>query len=45
VRSWSFEAGHPAAEFVGWHMMVTRVRGHFKDIHGHVPWDHDDYST
>jgi polyisoprenoid-binding protein YceI len=42
VRTWSFEAGHTAAEFVAWHMMVTRVRGLFKDIHGRVLWDPDD---
>jgi polyisoprenoid-binding protein YceI len=42
MRSWSFEPGHTAAEFVAWHMMVTRVRGAFKDIHGRVHWDPDD---
>jgi polyisoprenoid-binding protein YceI len=43
VRTWSFEPGHTAAEFVARHMMVTRVRGSFKDIHGRVLWDPDDY--
>jgi polyisoprenoid-binding protein YceI len=42
MRSWSFEPGHTAVEFIGWHMMVTRVRGSFKDIHGRVLWDLDD---
>jgi polyisoprenoid-binding protein YceI len=42
VKSWSFEPGHTAAEFVAWHMMVTRVRGLFKDIHGRVLWGLDD---
>jgi polyisoprenoid-binding protein YceI len=41
VKSWSFEPGHTAAEFVAWHMMVTRVRGLFKDVHGRVLWDPD----
>jgi polyisoprenoid-binding protein YceI len=43
VKSWSFEPGHTAAEFVARHMMVTRVRGHFKDIHGRLLWDPGDW--
>src|SRR5574340_1496231 len=31
---WTFEPGHTAAEFCVRHMMVTYVRGHFKNIHG-----------
>jgi polyisoprenoid-binding protein YceI len=42
VRSWSFEPGHTAAEFKARHMMVTWVRGHFKDVHGRVEFDPDD---
>ena len=42
MRSWSFEPGHTAAEFAARHMMVTWVRGAFKDIHGRVQWDLDD---
>jgi polyisoprenoid-binding protein YceI len=42
VSSWSFEPGHTAAEFQARHMMVTWVRGHFKDVHGRVDFDIDD---
>lgn len=39
MSSWSFEPGHTAAEFRARHMMVTWVRGHFKDIRGRVDFD------
>ena len=41
MRSWSFEPGHTAAEFTARHMMVTWVRGAFKDVHGRVHFDLD----
>ena len=34
MARWTFEPGHTAAEFCVRHMMVTYVRGHFKNIHG-----------
>ena len=34
MATWVFEPGHTAAGFCVRHMMVTYVRGHFKDIHG-----------
>ncbi len=36
---WTFEPGHTAAEFSARHMMVTHVRGHFKDVHGMLNFD------
>jgi polyisoprenoid-binding protein YceI len=36
---WIFEPGHTEAEFRARHMMVTWVRGLFKDIRGTVEWD------
>ena len=36
---WSFEPGHTAAGFCARHMMVTYVRGHFKDVHGTLEFD------
>jgi polyisoprenoid-binding protein YceI len=36
---WDFEPGHSAAEFVARHMMVTCVRGSFKNIQGHMEFD------
>lgn len=42
MSSWTFEPGHTEAEFRARHMMVTWVRGMFKDIHGRIQWSHDD---
>lgn len=39
MAKWFFEPGHTAAEFRARHMMVTWVRGHFKDVHGWMEWD------
>lgn len=34
MAKWFFEPGHTAAEFCARHMMVTWVRGHFKNVRG-----------
>lgn len=39
MASWRFEPGHTAAEFCVRHMMVTYVRGHFKNIRGTLKFD------
>jgi polyisoprenoid-binding protein YceI len=39
MARWTFEPGHTAAEFCVRHMMVTHVRGHFKDVHGTLDFD------
>jgi polyisoprenoid-binding protein YceI len=39
MAKWIFEPGHTAAEFCARHMMVTWVRGHFKNIHGTLFFD------
>ena len=39
MASWFFEPGHTAAEFCVRHMMITYVRGHFKNIHGRLTFD------
>ena len=36
---WTFEPGHSAAEFRARHMMVTWVRGSFKNVHGELDFD------
>ena len=36
---WFFEPGHTAAEFCVRHMMVTHVRGHFKNVGGSLEFD------
>lgn len=36
---WTFEPGHSAAGFRARHMMVTWVRGYFKDVHGSLEFD------
>ena len=39
MSKWTFEPGHTAAEFSARHMMITNVRGHFKDVHGTLSFD------
>lgn len=39
---WEFEPGHTAAEFRSRHMMVTWVRGHFKNVKGSLEFDPND---
>jgi polyisoprenoid-binding protein YceI len=39
MAKWTFEPGHTAAEFCARHMMVTCVRGSFKDVHGTLEFD------
>ncbi len=39
MAKWFLEPGHTAAEFCVRHMMVTWVRGHFKNIHGAITFD------
>src|SRR5215211_1986568 len=41
MATWIFEPGHTEAEFRSRHMMVTWVRGLFKDIHGQLELDWD----
>ena len=41
MATWIFEPGHTEAEFRARHMMVTWVRGLFKDIHGQLELDWD----
>lgn len=41
MARWIFEPGHTGAEFCVRHMMVTFVRGHFKDVHGTLEFDPD----
>ncbi|MBZ0160740.1 YceI family protein [Candidatus Methylomirabilis sp.] len=39
MQRWTFEPGHTAAEFCVRHMMVTDVRGHFKNVHGTLEFE------
>ena len=39
MARWTFEPGHTAAEFRARHMMVTNVRGAFKNVHGTLEFD------
>jgi polyisoprenoid-binding protein YceI len=41
MASWIFEPGHTEVEFRARHMMVTWVRGLFKDVHGRMELDWD----
>lgn len=41
MSTWTFEPGHTEAEFRARHMMVTWVRGLFKDIHGKMEFDYE----
>ena len=42
MARWFFEPGHTAAEFAVRHMMVTEVRGHFKNVKGTLDFDDRD---
>ena len=39
MAKWVFEPGHSAAEFRARHMMVTWVRGSFKNVEGRLDFD------
>jgi len=39
MTKWTFEPGHTAAEFSVRHMMVTWVRGSFKNVQGSLDFD------
>lgn len=39
MSKWTLEPGHTGVEFCVRHMMVTLVRGHFKDVHGKLEFD------
>jgi polyisoprenoid-binding protein YceI len=41
MAHWFLEPGHTAAQFAARHMMVTVVRGAFKDVHGRVELDEE----
>jgi polyisoprenoid-binding protein YceI len=41
MATWIFEPGHTETEFRGRHMMVSWVRGLFKDVHGRLELDWD----
>jgi len=41
MSEWIFEPGHTEAQFKARHMMVTWVRGLFKDVHGSIDFDWD----
>jgi len=41
MATWSFEPGHTEVEFQARHMMVTWVRGLFKNVEGTVEFDPD----
>ena len=41
MTRWLFEPGHTEVVFTARHMMVTLVRGAFKDIHGELDFDWD----
>jgi len=44
MAKWFFEKGHTAAEFAVKHMMVTWVRGSFKNVKGNLDFDPADPS-
>ena len=39
MPKWTFEPGHTAAAFCFKHMMVSWVRGHFKNLNGTIEFD------
>jgi polyisoprenoid-binding protein YceI len=45
LGTWILEPGHTEAEFRARHMMVTWVRGLFKNIRGTVEWDRESFES
>jgi polyisoprenoid-binding protein YceI len=45
MAKWFFEPGHTGAEFSARHMMVSHVRGHFKNVHGTLDFDPENPSA
>jgi polyisoprenoid-binding protein YceI len=43
MATWIFEPGHTEVGFRARHMMVTWVRGLFKDIHGRLEFEWDEF--
>jgi len=41
MARWIFEPGHSAAEFAVRHMMVSHMRGLFKNVHGSIDFNPD----
>ena len=41
MTKWIFEPGHSAAEFAVRHMMISHMRGLFKNVHGRIDFDPD----
>lgn len=41
MARWIFEPGHSAATFAVRHMMVSQLRGTFKNVQGHIDFDPD----
>jgi polyisoprenoid-binding protein YceI len=41
MARWIFEPGHCAAEFAVRHMMISHMRGLFKNVHGSIDFDPD----
>ena len=41
---WQIDSAHSLAEFSVRHMMVTTVKGRFKDVTGEIVWDENDPS-
>ena len=41
MTKWIFEPGHSAAGFAVRHMMVSHMRGLFKNVHGRIDFDPD----
>ncbi|MDP2029861.1 MAG: YceI family protein [Thiobacillus sp.] len=41
MTKWIFEPGHSAAAFAVRHMMVSHMRGLFKNVHGRIAFDPD----
>ncbi|MGE5318751.1 MAG: YceI family protein [Hyphomicrobiaceae bacterium] len=42
MAKWIFEPGHSAAEFAVRHMMVSHMRGLFKNVQGRIDFDPDE---
>jgi polyisoprenoid-binding protein YceI len=44
MATWNIDSAHTVVAFTGKHMMITKVRGHFKGVTGAIEFDESDFA-